>query len=411
MISHQIDNKTLELASRLLGSAGVNEEYIHISATISAVSVALVSALVIYWFLAYPVASFINHKINKSVTVIDDYLFPPKTVHAICMAVVTILATSSVPSLFEIYPDLKSIASKVLSILNIIAISYCIILVAKGFCNYLNFAESGRSASVVLRNLVTTIVAGIATLLIVSIVLNRDLAYVVSGLGAMAAILMLVFKDSILGMTAGVRLSVNKLLRINDWVSVPKYNAEGRVEDLTLTSVKIRNWDQSLTSIPPHALISDGFTNHESMLERGIRQIRRTFNVDVNSVRMLGISEIQKFKGEEWLFGIDLDTPQVNLTMFRKWLRNQMMSHPRYSSMPRVFVKEHPHTSTGIPIEIHFFVRCVDWSEFEELQADFLDRIIASIPMFHLRLFQSPAGKDLVQTSVNVIKEKENAEA
>lgn len=407
MTDYAISNQLLLLTYQLLESIGIASSQLKPVSTVCAVAVALAAALLLYWILSVPLASIINHKIEKSNTLVDDYLFPKKTIHTLCVAFVTLIATSYFPSLFDFYPNIAVIAKKVLIILNILTVSYSIILIAKGFCDYLNYSESGKGGSLVLRNLVSTIVSSVAALLIISIILNRDLAYVISGLGAMAAVLMLVFKDSILGMTAGIRLSVNKLLKVNDWVSVPKYNAEGRVEDLTLTSIKIRNWDQSLTSIPPHALISDGFTNHEAMLEQGIRQIRRTFNVDVNSVRILSIDELKPFRGAEWGFGIDMDVPQVNLTLFRKWLRNEMINHPRHSSAPRLFVKEHPHTPNGVPIEIHFFVRCVDWAEFEELQADFLDRVIASFHLFHLHLFQSPAGLDFKASDTSVKKYEE----
>lgn len=381
----------------LLESSGVTEST-RLLTTIIAATLFIIVAAMLYWVLAYPVSKIINRRILNSNTLLDDYLFSPRNLHAICIAAVTILSSVLFPALFEYYPGAKALTDKICSVLNICALANAVILLARGGCDFLNSGENTRSGSLVIRNLITTIVASIAALLIISIILNRDVAYVISGLGAMAAVLMLVFKDSLLGMTAGVRLTVNKMLKVNDWVSVPKYNAEGRVEDLTLTSIKIRNWDQSISSVPPHALISDGFTNHEAMLDRGLRQIKRTFNVDVNSIRLLTTDEMKQFRGAEWSFGIDTEQPAVNLTLFRRWLRNEIASHPRFSEHPRYFVKEHPHTATGVPIEIHFFVRCTDWAEFEELQADFLDNIIASFCRFRLRLFQSPSGLDFSAT-------------
>ena len=375
---------------------GVDQSHLPLTATLLSAATIILAAIIIYWILSGPVSGLVNKKISRSKTLLDDYLLPPSTIHVICIVTVTILCANFLPPVFRYYPSVSVYTDKGCSIINIAGVSWVITSVAKGACDYLSHTETNRGGSLVLRNLVTTIVWSIAALLSISILLNRDLAYVISGLGAMAAVLLLVFKDSILGMTAGIRLTINKMLKVNDWVSVPKYGAEGRVEDLTLTAIKIRNWDQSVSSVPPHALISDGFTNHEAMLEKGVRQIRRTFNVDVNSIRRLSPEEMNQFAGEPWTKNINLLKPQVNLTLFRKWLRQEIADLPDLSPEPRFFVKEHPHTSSGIPIEIHLFVKCVNWVRFEELQADFLDNIIAAVHHFGLRLYQAPAGHDIL---------------
>lgn len=182
---------------------------------------------------------------------------------------------------------------------------------------------------------------------------------------------------------------------------MPKYNADGRVEDITLTSVKIRNWDKSVATIPPYALVSEGFINRQRMLDLGVRQIKRLFYVDINSVRHLSPEESARFENEEWTEGIDLkDT--VNLSLFRRWLRHKMTSHPKLAvstnpEMPyQIIVKGLPSTPTGIPVEIMFFVKCPDWAEFEEMQADFIDDITASFPRFFLRHFQYISDTDFL---------------
>ncbi|MBO4965761.1 MAG: mechanosensitive ion channel [Muribaculaceae bacterium] len=390
-----IDRKIYVIAHDLLDIAGIPAEYIPATTTIMLLTCAVLLGLGLYWLLSRPVANFLNGRIKKSSTVIDDLILTPHNVHAICALIVVVLFGSVVPELLAHYPKAIPTVGKITRIVNIVMITWVSSLLVRGLSEYLGSSGNKRGGSLVIRNLLNTIIGCVATLLIVSIILNRNLSYIISGLGAMAAVLMLVFKDSILGMMAGIRLTLNKMLKVNDWVSVPKYGAEGRVEDLTLTAVKIRNWDMSVSTVPPYALISDGFTNHESMLDKGIRQIRRTFTFDVNTVRRLSMEEMKSLSDLNWLQDIDLDTPQVNLKLFRRWLKQYIDQHPRTCPAPRLFVKEHPQTAEGLPLELHCFVKCVEWAEFEELQADILDEIIATVGRFSLRLYQLPSGADI----------------
>lgn len=240
----------------------------------------------------------------------------------------------------------------------------------------------------VLRNLLVAIVGAVGALLIISVLTSRNITYILSGLGAMAAVLSLVFKDSILGMTAGIRLVSNKMIKHNDWINVPAFNANGRVMDVRLTAVKVRNWDNSISSIPPHALITNGFQNMEQMLNQGTRRIERRILVDLHSVRAFEPEECSAFAGEEWASGIDLRKPQPNLLLWRRWLKDYISRHPMTEPRPRLMVRELAAGAEGIPVEVHFFVRCLVWEEFEELQADITDEVLLSMQRFGLRPFQ-----------------------
>ena len=247
------------------------------------------------------------------------------------------------------YPDAHQAVVIGCRVLTIAAVTYLLVLESNGFCDLLRLRNAQHSGVLVLRNLLQSIIGVGAGLLIISVILDRDLAYVISALGAMAAVLMLVFKDSILGMIAGIRLSLNNMLKVNDWIIVPKYNADGQVEDLSLTTVKVRNWDKSISNIPPHALVAEGFINKQRMLDLGVRQIRRTFYVDVNSVHTIPPQEIDNLGAAEFADDLDLSAPVVNLSLFRRWLRRKMLSHPLAapsgSMKMQVFVREIPSYS------------------------------------------------------------------
>ena len=396
--------KLFSFLNDLYVNIGVSEDYIHAATTASAVLVTALALAVLYYALLIPIGRHISRKVKKSKSEYDDVLLSPQIVRCICMMVMVFVARNVFPPLAVYYPDSLTWVNRILDLAVISVVTWLVVLEIGAFCEYLRMRDIMRSGLLVLRNVLQTIVGVIAGLLAISTIMGRELAYVVSALGAMAAVLMLVFKDSILGMIAGIRLSMNGMLKENDWVSVPKYNADGRVEDVTLAAVKIRNWDKSVSTIPPYALVTDGFVNRERMLDLGVRQLKRTFHVDVNTVRHLSEEEVSHFAGKEWMKDIDMTKPMVNLTLFRRFLRHKMLTHPMLAKssdpmMPyQVIVKEMPATTTGVPIELFFFVNCLDWETFEEMQADFIDDITASFPRFHLRLYQSLTHSDFNTT-------------
>jgi len=379
-----------------LQSTGMTPSYTKAVSTILATLSALLACVLFFWVLNKPLSAYINRWVNKSSSTIDDVLLSPKVVASVSMLATTVFIGFLFPSLTFHYPGARNAVVTGCRILNIASVTYLLILETNAFCQILRRGNAQRSGVLVIRNILETVIFSVAALIAISTLLNRDVAYVVSALGAMAAVLMLVFRDSILGMIAGIRLSLNGILKENDWVVAPKYNADGRVEDISLTSVKIRNWDKSISTVPPYALMSEGFVNKQRMLDLGIRQIRRTFYVDINSIRRLDGEEIGKLREDGLLCLADKESVTVNLSLFRRWLRDFMLRHPRKAESSdkhymQVFVRELPSTPNGLPVEVFFFVDCIDWEEFEQLQADFIDEVTAAFPLFGLRLFQTLA--------------------
>ncbi len=388
--------RLFDILTSWLEAAGLPDSVVAPLSTALATLAVLAGCGLLYFFLLKPVSQKIDHQIRKTNTNIDDTLLSPRVINAVSMLATTILVAWLSPKLTLFYPDAHQAVVIGCRVLTIAAVTYLLVLESNGFCDLLRLRNAQHSGVLVLRNLLQSIIGVGAGLLIISVILDRDLAYVISALGAMAAVLMLVFKDSILGMIAGIRLSLNNMLKVNDWIIVPKYNADGQVEDLSLTTVKVRNWDKSISNIPPHALVAEGFINKQRMLDLGVRQIRRTFYVDVNSVHTIPPQEIDNLGAAEFADDLDLSAPVVNLSLFRRWLRRKMLSHPLAapsgSMKMQVFVREIPATPTGLPLEIFFFVKCPDWEEFELLQADFIDEVTAAFPRFGLRLYQSLAA-------------------
>lgn len=257
----------------------------------------------------------------------------------------------------------------------------------------------------------------VAAITVISILLGKSPGLILGGLGAMTAVLMLIFKDSILGFVAGIQLSANRLLHIGDWIEMPKYGADGDVIDVSLTTVKVQNWDKTITAIPSYALISDYFKNWRGMSESGGRRIKRSISLDMTSVKFCTAEMLAKFKRFKYIqeyidkkleeinehnksIGIADESDLINgrrltnIGTFRAYVVAYLRHHPQVHEDMTFLVRQLQPTDTGLPIEIYVFSKDQVWPHYEAIQADIFDHILAVIPEFELRVFQSPTGAD-----------------
>ncbi|MDG1138800.1 MAG: mechanosensitive ion channel [Opitutales bacterium] len=288
---------------------------------------------------------------------------------------------------------------------------------------YKLYEESKISSKLPLKGIcqaVKIVVNVTGIIFILSILLDKSPLYFFSGLGALTAVLLLVFKDVILGLVAGIQLTANNMVRKGDWVEMPKYGADGDVIDVALTTIKIQNWDKTITTIPAHAFVSDAFKNWRSMSESGGRRIKRSIHLDLSSVRFLNEKEVKSFEDIELLKeylqkkrsdigarGLDLEKHGLaapllngrNLTnsgTFRAYCIEYLRAHPSIHKKGMTFlVRQLATTEKGLPIEIYVFVNDVRWVEYEGIQSDIFDHLLASLPIFGLRAFQFPSDASL----------------
>ncbi|MEA5102582.1 mechanosensitive ion channel family protein [Pantoea sp. S18] len=269
---------------------------------------------------------------------------------------------------------------------------------------------------------VKLIAAILMVIMIISLLLGKSPGVLITGLGAMTAVLMLVFKDPILGLVAGIQLAANNMLKMNDWLEMPKYGADGAVIDISLTTVKVRNWDNTIVTIPAYALISDSFKNWRGMSESGGRRIKRSINIDTTSITFLDDTMMQQLKSAHLLtpylnskseevaawnaqLGCDLDSPLngrrlTNVGTFRVWLQSWLEQHPRIHKEMTLMVRQLAPGENGLPVEVYVFTNTTVWAEYENIQADIFDHIYAVLPTFGLRVHQSPTGNDMRQIGV-----------
>lgn len=253
------------------------------------------------------------------------------------------------------------------------------------------------------------IVIGIGVIIGAAILFDRSPIAILTALGASAAVLMLVFKDTILGLVAGVQLTANKMLQKGDWIICEKAGANGEVLDISLTTVKVRNWDNSIITIPPYNLISDSFQNYQPMRSLGGRRVSRYVYIDVNSVRFLDADELESLQADGLIDAKDIneDLKIVNLGIFRihleRWLKSRKDVVVKKGRTMFVMVRQLQPTPQGIPLELYFFTSKTDWAEYERIQSEIFDYVYAIISRFGLRIYQAPSGLDILGLSTQKI--------
>ena len=259
-----------------------------------------------------------------------------------------------------------------------------------------------------------------AAILMIAVLIEQSPLLLLSGLGAMAAVLMLVFKDTILSLVASVQLTSNDMLRVGDWIEMPSMNADGDVVDIALHTVKVQNFDKTVTTIPTHRLISDAYRNWRGMSESGGRRIKRALVIDQNAVRFLSGDEVAGLRRfrllDEYLARKEAEIAEwnrhelssdydeinarriTNIGTLRAYVIAYLKSHPRIAGGGfTLMVRQLPPGPQGLPLEIYCFTDTVDWGEYESIQADIFDHLIAILPEFELRIFQEPSGLDFAR--------------
>ncbi len=247
---------------------------------------------------------------------------------------------------------------------------------------------------------IITIVAGI---LIIAILIQRSPTGLLTGLGASAAVISFIFKDTLLGLVAGVQLSANNMLKVGDWIEMPSRGIDGTVIEVSLTTIKIRRWDNTIQTIAPYLLITEPFSNWQAMFDMGGRRVKRSLNFDMNSVQFMDDEAIEKLREDKiiskLLANIKTTTEEsevvTNLDLYMRAVNRYIDLHPRVNHTMTAMVRQLQPTQWGLPVELYFFTANVNWIPHEQLQAEIISRIIALAPHFGLRLYQAPSGLDL----------------
>jgi miniconductance mechanosensitive channel len=383
------------------------------------------------WLANYAAKRFINSVIHplihKSSAQWDDKLANHRVLirfsHIVPAAIIHFFA----PSVFETHPQLITFCQTVVN-------TYLIVIVLFIIDGVLNFsraiwdelpvgkrfpAKSFIQAAKLVINLVGCI-------FVLSAILGKSPLVFFSGLGAITAILLLIFKDAILGLVAGFQLSVNNMVMVGDWIEMPARGADGDVIDVSLTTVKVQNWDKTITTIPTYALISDSFKNWRGMSESGGRRIKRSLQIDMRTIQFADQTLLERFKRinilrpylesklddiQQYNANVADDLSELingrrltNVGTFRAYCVAYLRNHPKiHHSGMTLLVRQLAPTQTGLPIELYAFANDTAWANYEDIQGDIFDHLLSILPEFELSAFQAPSGADVAKVGAQLI--------
>ena len=351
---------------------------------------ALVAWLV--YMLCIKVVTPLLVRITKHTDMIwDDYLLNPQVLHSACHVVPAIVVWQMLPPLFIAHPVIQTLASKATAIYITIAVMRLAITFIGSFKLFDSEKDHRTAAQQYLNSfcgVIKILVLFLGVIVIVAIVINRSPLTLLAGLGATSAVLMLVFKDSITGLVAGIRLTSNNMVSKGDWITVDKLGANGVVEDITLSTVKVRNFDNTIVTLPPQKLIEDSFQNWQGMQQSGGRRVTRMIYIDFHSIGIADDNLKQRLVERKLINKADMHANVVNLTLFRNYIEWWIYNNKEVNTDLTFMVRQLQPTNTGLPIEVYFFLKNKEWKTYEHNLAEIMERIYAFAPEFGLKIYQ-----------------------
>jgi len=410
-----------ETLSEWLIKAGFSRYVTEIVTGITDFLLILVIGVILYYITKYIIIRIIKKIASRTASKWDDVLLEKKVFNRLAFLIPGILVYQSAPASLSEFPP--SLIQLVLKLTNIYII-LIFLMVINSFFNaiYEVYQKSDYAKYHPIKGYIQVgkiIVFIIGSLLILSYFFNQSPLYMLGGLGAFSAVLLLIFKDPILGFVGGIQLSANDMVRQGDWISMPKFGADGTVLEISLTTVKVQNFDNTITTLPTYALVSESFQNYRGMKESGVRRIKRSISIDMSSVKFCTGDMLDRFRKvsilkayvdttqqmlEQYNLENDIDNSipvngrrQTNIGVFRAYLEAYLSNHPSIHNDSEQLVRQLQPTSSGIPVEIYAFIEETEFIKFEHIQSDIFDHILAIVPQFDLRVFQSPTGEDLRQ--------------
>lgn len=395
--AYNMDSLYKEVSDLLL-YIGIDKNHIGWSARIIILLLSMVISYVTTTVFHHIIIPLVQRATAKTEAKWDDILLSEDVLRKLCRMIPPIVLFLLLPFAFDGMPTMQVIVEKACLIYLVVSTVMLIMSILDALHEITSTHERFGDHSINSIHQMIKLVAGcVGAILIISILINKNAGTILAGLSASAAVLMLIFKDSILGLVAGVQLSVNKMLQEGDWITMSKYGANGYVKDISLTTVKVENFDKSITTIPPYALVSDSFQNWRGMWQSGGRRVMRSIYIDVNSVRFCQPDEVEKYAANGWITEDEAKKPSqvVNLKVFRSYLLHYLKTNPNVNQEMMMMIRQLQPTPEGLPLEIYCFAKESEWTAFEAIQGEIMDHVMAILPRFGLRLYQRPSGNDL----------------
>ena len=391
-------------------------KYLHFGQSTSlgiAEGIAFVSLLVVgillYFLARFIISKTVNVLIKKTPSKYDDLLVKNKVFIRICLLIPAILVKYYLNDAIPDFPGAVAIITKITKIYEIMVYASILMALVNAAHELYNSFETSKLKPIEgLVQVIKGIIIAVSVLLITTFLLGKSLSSIIIGLGTISAVLLLIFQDSIKGFVGSIQLSINDMLRIGDWIVMGQ--ADGTVLEINLTSVKVQNWDNTITTIPTYTLVSAPFTNWRGMSESGGRRIARSINIDVNTIRYCTPEMLEKYKHYslvkdyiaekeedilEYNKSNNIDTSEImngrqqtNLGIFRAYIKAYLNNNPKLNHNLTMMVRQLQPTEFGVPLQIYAFSSDKQWTNYEEIQSDIFDHIISAVPMFDLKIYQ-----------------------
>ena len=399
----------LEILKRLNLRIGLSEGMATgIAETVATLSLLLLS-IGLFFLIKFILKKTVYKVIKRTTNQYDDLLIKNKVIGRICLLIPALLTAALLPKVLPDFPETCAFLIKMVRIFEIIIFTMILTSIVTTLEDIYNTHEMSRLKPITgLVQVIKIVLYTVAGLVIIAYLLDTKLSTILIGLGTMSAVLMLVFQDTIKGFVGSIQLSANDMLRIGDWIAMGP--ADGNVLEINLTTVKVQNWDNTITTIPTYSLVSNPFTNWRGMSESGGRRIARTINIDVNTIRYCTPEMIEKYKHyslvkdyliqkEEDILEYNkanhIDTSEImngrqqtNLGIFRASIQAYLNNNPKLNHNLTLMVRQMQPTEFGVPLQIYAFSSDKRWVSYEEIQSDIFDHIIAAATMFDLKIYQ-----------------------
>lgn len=380
--------------------------------------VLLIVTLVDY-LLQWTVVPGVRKVVERTRTKWDDTLFSTRVLKCGCHVVSAVLLDVVLPVVFDEKSHAQTVMMRLLNVYLLVSVfRFASALIYASFHIVATRPAWQNKPIKGLRQTAQGIALLICAILVISILMDKSPTLLLTSLGASAAVLMLIFRDSILGFVSGIQLSANDMLKVGDWISVPKFGADGTVEEVSLTTVKIRNWDNTIVTLPPYQLVSDSFVNWHAMQLSGGRRIELSLLVDMTTIRFCTPEMLDRFRRIRLLGdyidrtekeyakaneseGVGAGEPsvnglrQTNLAVFRAYMMRYLEEKTSARRDMKLTVRMLPPTDTGVPLELYFYTTSIYFADYVQVELAVFEHMLCALPEFGLRAFQSPSGDDL----------------
>tara|TARA_Y100000996_G_scaffold402874_1_gene375272 strand:- start:497 stop:1693 length:1197 start_codon:yes stop_codon:yes gene_type:complete len=376
------------------------------------VGLALSLSLITYLIMRYVIIKLIFHFFEKTSNKLDDILIEKGLFNRLSYIPSLVILYNSLELFFEGYEIINRIILSLLAIVVIASINSLISVLSD------IYRKSKYSNSINIKSyfqILRLIINLFGLIIIVSIFSGQSPFYLLSGIGALTAVLMLVFKDTILSLVSSIQINSNNLFKIGDWIEAPQFGADGDVIDIALHTIKIQNWDKTISVIPTHKLVESSFKNWRGMTESGGRRIKRSINIDLNSIKFCDSKLLEKLKSisiiSEYInaklseineYNLSKSSDSIingraltNIGTYRAYIKAYLKNNKFINDNMTFLVRQLSPNKNGLPIEIYVFSSNTNWVEYEEIQSDIFDHLLASISQFDLKVYQHPTGNDI----------------